>query len=96
MRISIRFFFDCEEWESLWHELKSIVVFWIERGVRIFRVDNPHTKPLPFWQWLIAEVRSEYPDIVFLSEAFTRSRVMYGLGESRLQPILYLFYLAQQ
>jgi starch synthase (maltosyl-transferring) len=75
------FSFDCQEWQSLWHELKSIVFFWIERGVRIFRVDNPHTKPLPFWQWLIAEVRGEYPDIVFLSEAFTRSRVMYGLAK---------------
>ncbi len=75
------FFFDCDEWRSLWHELKSIVSFWIEHGVRIFRVDNPHTKPLPFWEWLITEVRREYPDIVFLAEAFTRSRVMYGLAK---------------
>ncbi len=75
------FFFDCKDWQSLWHELKSIVLFWIERGVRLFRVDNPHTKPLPFWEWLITEVRSEYPDIIFLSEAFTRSRVMYGLAK---------------
>lgn len=74
-------FFDCAEWQSLWRELKSIVLFWIERGIRIFRVDNPHTKPLPFWEWLIAEVRREYPGIVFLSEAFTRSRVMYGLAK---------------
>ncbi len=75
------FFFDCKDWQALWHELKSIVLFWIERGVRIFRVDNPHTKPLPFWQWLITEVRRDYPDIVFLSEAFTRSRVMYSLAK---------------
>ena len=75
-------FFDCKEWKSLWIELKSIVIFWIERGVRIFRVDNPHTKPLPFWEWLIAEVRREYVDIVFLSEAFTRARVMYGLAKA--------------
>ncbi len=75
-------YFDCEEWESLWHELKSIVIFWIELGVRVFRIDNPHTKPLPFWEWLINEVRSQYPDIVFLSEAFTRSRVMYGLAKA--------------
>jgi starch synthase (maltosyl-transferring) len=74
-------FFDCKEWQSLRHELKSIVLFWIDRGVRIFRVDNPHTKPLPFWAWLIAEVRSEHPEIVFLAEAFTRSRVMYGLAK---------------
>lgn len=73
--------FDCKEWQALWHELKSVVIFWIERGVYIFRVDNPHTKPLPFWQWLIEEVRKSYPHIVFLSEAFTRSRVMYGLAK---------------
>jgi len=73
--------FDCEEWQALWHELKTIVVFWVERGVKIFRVDNPHTKPLPFWEWLIDEVHREYPDIVFLSEAFTRPRVMYGLAK---------------
>ncbi len=75
-------FFDCDHWQSLWLELKSIVFFWIERGVRIFRVDNPHTKPLSFWEWLITEVRREYADIVFLSEAFTRSRVMYGLAKA--------------
>ncbi len=74
-------FFDCNEWRSLWQELKSIVVFWIEHGVKIFRVDNPHTKPLPFWQWLITEVRNDCPGIVFLSEAFTRSRVMYALAK---------------
>lgn len=73
--------FDCKEWQSLWHELKSVVIFWVERGVHIFRVDNPHTKPLPFWQWLIEEVRKSYPHIVFLSEAFTRARVMYGLAK---------------
>jgi starch synthase (maltosyl-transferring) len=75
------FFFDCKDWQALWHELKSIVLFWIDRGVRLFRVDNPHTKPLPFWEWLITEIRRDYPDIVFLSEAFTRSRVMYGLAK---------------
>ncbi len=75
-------FFDCQEWKSLWIELKSIIFFWIQRGVRIFRVDNPHTKPLPFWEWLISEVRREYVDVVFLSEAFTRSRVMYGLAKA--------------
>jgi len=74
-------YFDCAEWRSLWHELKSIFIFWIELGVRIFRVDNPHTKPLPFWEWLIAEIRKDHPDTVFLSEAFTRPRVMYGLAK---------------
>jgi len=73
--------FDCDEWQSLWLELKSVVLFWIDRGVRIFRVDNPHTKPLRFWEWLIAEVRREYPDTVFLSEAFTRPRVKYALAK---------------
>jgi starch synthase (maltosyl-transferring) len=74
--------FDCREWQSLWQELKSVVIFWIDRGVRIFRVDNPHTKPLSFWEWLITEVRREYPDTVFLSEAFTRPRVMYALAKA--------------
>jgi starch synthase (maltosyl-transferring) len=74
--------FDCEEWQSLWHELKSIVLFWIERGVRIFRVDNPHTKPLPFWEWLIDQIRGDYAETVFLSEAFTRPRLMYGLAKT--------------
>jgi starch synthase (maltosyl-transferring) len=75
-------FFDCEQWQSLWLELQSIVWFWIEHGVRLFRVDNPHTKPLPFWEWLITEVRRERPDIVFLSEAFTRPRLMYALAKT--------------
>ncbi|HBG20489.1 MAG TPA: alpha-1,4-glucan--maltose-1-phosphate maltosyltransferase [Desulfobulbaceae bacterium] len=74
--------FDCEEWQPLWHELKSIFLFWIERGVKLFRVDNPHTKPLSFWEWLIAEVRQNHPETVFLSEAFTRPRVMYGLAKA--------------
>jgi starch synthase (maltosyl-transferring) len=74
--------FDCDQWQSLWQELKGVVLFWIDRGVRIFRVDNPHTKPLPFWQWLISEVRSSHPDTVFLSEAFTRPRVMYALAKA--------------
>lgn len=74
--------FDCAEWQALWHELKSVFLFWIDRGVRIFRVDNPHTKPLNFWEWLITEVRRDYPDTVFLSEAFTRPRVMYALAKA--------------
>lgn len=74
--------FDCQDWQSLWFELKSVFLFWIDRGVRLFRVDNPHTKPLNFWQWLIEEVRRDYPDTVFLSEAFTRPRVMYALAKA--------------
>lgn len=74
--------FDCDEWQSLWQELKSVVLFWAERGVCIFRVDNPHTKPFYFWEWLIREVRSAHPETVFLSEAFTRPRVMYALAKA--------------
>jgi len=58
-----------------------VVFFWLEKGIRIFRVDNPHTKPFGFWQWLIAEVRKRYPDVIFLSEAFTRPKVMYRLAK---------------
>jgi starch synthase (maltosyl-transferring) len=65
----------------LWEELKSVVLFWIGQGVRIFRVDNPHTKPFSFWEWLIAEIKRDYPDVLFLSEAFTRPKVMYELAK---------------
>jgi starch synthase (maltosyl-transferring) len=73
--------FTGEEWRELWQELKSIVDFWREQGIRIFRVDNPHTKPLPFWQWLIEAVRQDDPEVIFLAEAFTRPKVMYRLGK---------------
>lgn len=73
--------FECEGWRSLWEELKSVVTFWIEQGVRIFRVDNPHTKPYRFWEWLIGGVRREHPDTIFLAEAFTRPKVMYQLAK---------------
>lgn len=75
------FNFECEEWEDLWQELKSVFVFWIKKGVRIFRVDNPHTKPIKFWQWVIGEIKEEYPDIIFLAEAFTRPRIKNRLGK---------------
>jgi starch synthase (maltosyl-transferring) len=73
--------FETEDWQSLWDELKSVFIFWRERGVRIFRVDNPHTKPFPFWEWVIREVKKEYPDALFLSEAFTRPKVMCRLAK---------------
>jgi len=73
--------FDTKEWQSLWEELLSVVLYWAERGVRLFRVDNPHTKPFRFWEWLIAETKKRYPDAVFLSEAFTRPKVMYQLAK---------------
>ena len=66
---------------GLWAALRDIVLFWAEQGVRIFRVDNPHTKPLPFWQWMIADVRARHPDVIFLSEAFTRPKMMYRLAK---------------
>ncbi|MCS6926443.1 MAG: alpha-1,4-glucan--maltose-1-phosphate maltosyltransferase [Candidatus Binatia bacterium] len=75
------FDFDTAHWRELWAELKRIVCFWIEQGVRIFRVDNPHTKPFRFWEWLIAEVTARYPEVIFLSEAFTRPKVRYHLAK---------------
>ncbi|TKC92170.1 DUF3416 domain-containing protein [Trinickia terrae] len=66
---------------ALWFALRDIIQFWIDAGVRIFRVDNPHTKPLPFWEWMIADIRSRHPDVIFLSEAFTRPRLMYRLAK---------------
>ncbi len=77
----IPFNFETEQGDALWNELKSIVLFWIEKGIRIFRVDNPHTKPFVFWQWLLQELKTDYPDIIFLSEAFTRPKVMYHLAK---------------
>ena len=75
------FEFETENWQELWEELRSIVLFWIEQGIRIFRVDNPHTKPFGFWEWLIADIKASYPDVVFLAEAFTRPKVMYQLAK---------------
>ena len=75
------FDFECEAWPELWAELLSIVVFWIDQGVKIFRVDNPHTKPFPFWEWLIGEVKRAHPEVIFLSEAFTRPKLMYRLAK---------------
>jgi starch synthase (maltosyl-transferring) len=73
--------FQTESAEALFEELKSVALYWIRQGIRIFRVDNPHTKPFAFWEWLIAEVRREYPEVIFLAEAFTRPKVMYRLAK---------------
>ena len=73
--------FESSDWQALWQELFSVFAFWIDRGVRCFRVDNPHTKALPFWEWCIAEVRKTHPEVIFLAEAFTRPHVMYGLAK---------------
>jgi starch synthase (maltosyl-transferring) len=74
--------FDADDWRGLWDALLEVVLFWIDRGVRIFRVDNPHTKPLPFWAWLIGEVRARHIDVVFLAEAFTRPALTTALGKA--------------
>jgi len=74
--------FRCENWPELWAEMKSIILFWADRGVRIFRVDNPHTKPVPFWEYLITGVREKYPDVIFLSEAFTKPKMMKALAKA--------------
>ena len=76
------FDFDSPAWRSLWEALRDVMLFWIEHGVRIFRVDNPHTKPLAFWEWLIESVRAVAPETVFLSEAFTRSAMLEALAKA--------------
>jgi starch synthase (maltosyl-transferring) len=73
--------FSTASWRALWHELLGVVQFWINHGVRVFRVDNPHTKPFRFWEWLIGTVKAEDPEVVFLAEAFTRPRVMERLAK---------------
>ncbi len=73
--------FESERTAELCEELKSVVLYWIEQGIRTFRVDNPHTKPFGFWEWLIVEIHREQPDVIFLAEAFTRPKVMYRLAK---------------
>ncbi|HLH02470.1 MAG TPA: alpha-1,4-glucan--maltose-1-phosphate maltosyltransferase [Bryobacteraceae bacterium] len=75
------FDYETEDWQGLWQELKSVFEFWIENGVRIFRVDNPHTKAFPFWEWVITELKKKTPEVLFLSEAFTRPKIMYRLAK---------------
>ncbi|MFC3197831.1 alpha-1,4-glucan--maltose-1-phosphate maltosyltransferase [Parapedobacter deserti] len=76
------FNFETDDWENLWKELKSVVDYWIDAGIRVFRIDNPHTKAFAFWEWMIREVREQYPDVIFLAEAFTRPRVMERLAKA--------------
>jgi starch synthase (maltosyl-transferring) len=78
----VNFDWMAPERESLWAELRSVFFHWIEQGVRIFRVDNPHTKPLPFWEWVIGEVKARHPDAIFLAEAFTRPKMMKALAKA--------------
>jgi starch synthase (maltosyl-transferring) len=78
-------YFETEDWQNLWLELRRVLLVWGEWGVRIIRVDNPHTKPFRFWAWVIAEVRAVYPDMIFLSEAFTKPKVMQQLAKLGFQ-----------
>ncbi|HXX85252.1 MAG TPA: alpha-1,4-glucan--maltose-1-phosphate maltosyltransferase [Casimicrobiaceae bacterium] len=73
--------FETDDWQALWRELAGVFTFWIGQGVRIFRVDNPHTKPFAFWEWVIGEIKREHPDVILLSEAFTRPKVMHRLAK---------------
>ena len=73
--------FETDQWRALWEELKSVFDYWIEQGIRIFRVDNPHTKPFAFWEWVIGEIKRTHPDVLFLAEAFTRPKIMYRLAK---------------
>jgi starch synthase (maltosyl-transferring) len=77
----VPFNFECDDWQNLWKELKSVFEFWYEQGVRIFRVDNPHTKSMEFWRWCIASLKEEHPELIFLAEAFTRPKKMYRLAK---------------
>ena len=77
----VPFYFDTPDRENLWLELKRIVIYWIDQGVKIFRVDNPHTKPFPFWEWLLKEIFQYDPEVLFLSEAFTRPKLMQRLAK---------------
>jgi len=75
------FDFESDDWASMWEELKDVFLFWIDHGVTIFRVDNPHTKAFPFWEWVIAEIKQDHPQVLFLAEAFTRPKIMYRLAK---------------
>ncbi|WP_422823818.1 alpha-1,4-glucan--maltose-1-phosphate maltosyltransferase [Variovorax robiniae] len=75
------FNFECDDWQGLWVELKSVFDHWIHEGVKVFRVDNPHTKAFPFWEWCITQIKREHPGVIFLAEAFTRPKVMHRLAK---------------
>ena len=86
--------FKSEDWQALWLEIRRIILFWVEHGVLTFRVDNPHTKPTIFWEWLIDEIHCINQNVVFLSEAFTRPKVMKSLAKAGLHAELYLLHMA--
>jgi starch synthase (maltosyl-transferring) len=74
-------YFESQEWESLWDELLDVILYWVKCGVKIFRVDNPHTKAIPFWEWAIAETHRQHPEVIFLAEAFTKPKLMHALAK---------------
>jgi starch synthase (maltosyl-transferring) len=76
------FNFETEDWKNLWQELRSVIEYWIDKGVTVFRIDNPHTKSFAFWEWMIGEVRAKFPEVIFLAEAFTRPRIMERLAKA--------------
>ena len=75
------FDFESRDWQAMWEELRSVILYWVEQGVRVFRVDNPHTKSLAFWEWCIGTVKEQHPETIYLSEAFTRPKLMYYLAK---------------
>jgi starch synthase (maltosyl-transferring) len=79
--VNVEFYRNGAGVPEVWTALRDVVLFWVDHGVRIFRVDNPHTKPLPYWEWMIADVRARFPDVTFLAEAFTRPKMMYRLAK---------------
>ena len=84
-----------EKWRALWRALRDVVLHWVGRGITVFRVDNPHTKPIPFWEWLIREVRSRHPEVIFLAEAFTRPVADDDARQGRLRAELYVLHLEE-
>jgi starch synthase (maltosyl-transferring) len=75
------FDFESDDWSGMWEELKDVFLYWVSQGITIFRVDNPHTKAFPFWEWVITEIKREHPQVLFLAEAFTRPKIMYRLAK---------------
>ena len=74
--------FESDDWKNLWDELKSVFEYWIKQGVKVFRVDNPHTKSMEFWRWCILNIKAKHPEVIFLAEAFTRPKRKYFLAKS--------------
>ena len=87
---------ECEDWRGLWEEWRRIFLFWVEQGVKVYRVDNPHTKPIVFWEWLIAEVHKVDRDVIFLAEAFTQAGDDAPARQDRLHPGLHVLHLEEQ